>query len=292
MKPKQPFSLPSLPVLGAIAISLALAGCVVGPNADVERARASVLVARQDPHVVTYAPLQLSEAEQTLNRAERIWNDTGDRVEAAHLAYIAEHQAHTAVAKAQEGVAEAEARQLADERERLRLSARAREAELATDRAREATLRAREATILAQEATSRAQQELVALRARETDRGFVVTLPEDVLFEYDRAELRPGATRDLYPLVTFLRDHPERTLLIEGHSDNIGPSSYNLDLSRNRAATVRDFLVRNGISPDRIIAYGYGESYPVASNTTEAGRQLNRRVEVVISHEGRRVVVR
>jgi outer membrane protein OmpA-like peptidoglycan-associated protein len=119
-----------------------------------------------------------------------------------------------------------------------------------------------------------------------------MTLEENVLFEYNRADLKPGAMRNLYPLVTFLKDHPTRTLIIEGHTDSTGSDSYNLDLSHRRAAVVRDFLILNGISSDRVMARGYGEAYPVVANDTAAGRLQNRRVEVVISHEGQRVAER
>jgi outer membrane protein OmpA-like peptidoglycan-associated protein len=295
MERKQTHRLFSFATLGAIAISLTLAGCAVGPNADIQRARTSLLLAQQDSQVVTYAPAQLREAEQTLDRAERLWNDTGNRIEVAHLSYIAEQQANIAVAKAQESVAEAEARRLADEREQVRLSMRAREAEFANERAREATIRAQEATARAQEATTRAQlieRELTGLHARDTERGLVMTLPEDTWFEYNRAELRPGATHDLYPLVTYLREHPDRTLLIEGYTDNLGSESYNLDLSRFRAGAVQDFLVHNGITSNRIIAYGYGEAHPVASNDTAVGRQQNRRVEIILLLPGQSLTVR
>jgi len=80
--------------------------------------------------------------------------------------------------------------------------------------------------------------------------------------------------------------------VIEGHTDSTGSDSYNQELSQRRAEAVRNFLVSNGITGDRIVARGYGESYPVTVNTTEAGRQQNRRVEVVIAHEGQRVVER
>jgi OOP family OmpA-OmpF porin len=281
----------SFAILGALTASMAFAGCAVGPNADIQRARAVVTTAQQDSQVVTYAPAQLREAEQTLNRADVVWHDTGDRIEAANLSYIAEQQANIAVAKAQENVAEAEARRLVDERDRIQL----RGAQVATERAREATLQAQEATARAQQALTRAQlmeEELAALHARDTDRGLTMNLQEDVLFEYHSATLKPSATRDLYPLVTFLREHPDRTLVIEGYTDSLGSESYNLDLSRSRAAAVRAFLVINGITSDRIIAYGYGEAYPVATNNTEVGRQQNRRVEIVISYPGQSVAVR
>lgn len=90
--------------------------------------------------------------------------------------------------------------------------------------------------------------------------------------------------------MAFFREHPQRTVLIEGYTDSRGSDAYNLGLSERRAEAVQDFLLENGISPDRVRARGYGKAYPVASNATEAGRLQNRRVEVVISEEGKPAV--
>jgi len=127
----------------------------------------------------------------------------------------------------------------------------------------------------------RLEQELAKLKAEETERGLVLTLG-DVLFESNRSDLKAESLHDLYVLVTFLKEHPNRNILIEGHTDSVGTEGYNLELSEQRVAAVRDFLVRNGIDLERISERGYGQAYPVASNATKSGRQENRRVEVVI----------
>ena len=132
------------------------------------------------------------------------------------------------------------------------------------------------------------ERELAALKARETAHGLVLTLG-DVLFAPNQSEPTTAAMRKLSPLVTILKDQPQRSIRIEGYTDSRGPESYNLDLSQRRADAVRDFLIDNGISPRRITARGYGEAVPVASNTTLAGRRENRRVEVIVPREGRRV---
>jgi OOP family OmpA-OmpF porin len=274
--------------LAGVSLAALVAGCSGQRPASLDRAQSSLRQAQQDPAVVRYAPVQLSEAQATLTRAERVWDDDGDREETSHLAYVTEQQAGVAVAVARQKVAEEEVQRLRAQQDNIRIGAREREAELARQRADAATGRA-------QAAVSRAQaleQELAALKAEETERGLVMTLQEGVLFEYNKAELKSGAMRNLEPLVTFLREHPERTLVIEGHTDSTGSDSYNQELSQRRAEAVRNFLVSNGITGDRIVARGYGESYPVTVNTTEAGRQQNRRVEVVIAHEGQRVVER
>jgi outer membrane protein OmpA-like peptidoglycan-associated protein len=231
--------------------------------------------------VVQNAPTYLSDAQNTLAHAEREWASDNDSAEASHLAYVAEQKTAIAVAVAQQRVAEAELRQLHAQRDDILLNARAREAELARERAVAAALRAEDLA-----------QELAALKARDTERGLVMTLQENVLFDYDRADLKPGAMHNLDPLITFLKNHPTRTITIEGYTDSTGSEAYNFDLSQRRAAAVRDFLVMNGISPDRIMARGYGESYPVATDDTAAGRLQNRRVEIVISHPGQRVAER
>jgi OmpA-OmpF porin, OOP family len=126
------------------------------------------------------------------------------------------------------------------------------------------------------------ERELADLKARETAPGLVLTLG-DVLFTPDQSEPTPAALRKLSPLVTILKDQPQRSIRIEGYTDSRGPESYNLDLSQRRAGAVRDFLIENGISPQRITARGYGEVVQVASNTTRAGRQANRRVEMIVA---------
>jgi outer membrane protein OmpA-like peptidoglycan-associated protein len=165
---------------------------------------------------------------------------------------------------------------------------------------RKAALAERKASVAKREAklakeidtqTARLEQELAELRARETERGLILTLG-DVLFESDQAQLTADAMRKLYPLVTLLKENSGRDITIEGFTDSNGAESYNLNLSQQRADAVGDFLVANGINPERINARGYGEANPVASNVNETGRRENRRVEVVVMREGDRVANR
>ncbi|MDX1531810.1 MAG: OmpA family protein [Rhodothermales bacterium] len=137
----------------------------------------------------------------------------------------------------------------------------------------------------AEAALARAQelaQQVNELEAELTRRGLVLTLG-DVLFDTGQATLKPGADRTVNALVTFLNENPERSVLIEGFTDEVGSEASNLDLSQRRADAVRAALVERGIAGTRIRTRGYGEAYPVASNATAAGRQQNRRVEIVIS---------
>jgi outer membrane protein OmpA-like peptidoglycan-associated protein len=188
-------------------------------------------------------------------------------------------------ATAEKKAAEVQIQQATEERDQVLLQARTREAQRAQQEAAQATQQAHTATAQAQAATSQVQQlqqELAALQAQQTERGLVLTLG-DVLFETGKADLRPGALQNLYPLVTFLQKYPERRVLIEGHTDNVGADAYNLDLSQRRADAVRDFLLQNGVKAAQLATRGYGKASPVASNATAEGRQRNRRVELIIS---------
>jgi outer membrane protein OmpA-like peptidoglycan-associated protein len=128
----------------------------------------------------------------------------------------------------------------------------------------------------------RAEQELTDLQAKHTDRGVVVTLG-DVLFATGSSELQEGSQRSISRLTAFLNEHPQRTVRIEGFTDSVGSDAYNQNLSEQRAASVAGALARDGVDRSRIQTRGYGKSYPVASNDSAAGRQQNRRVEVIIS---------
>jgi outer membrane protein OmpA-like peptidoglycan-associated protein len=108
----------------------------------------------------------------------------------------------------------------------------------------------------------------------------------DILFDVDQATLKPGAMQNLFRLVTFLKQYPDRGVLVEGHTDSTGSDTYNLSLSEQRAESVRSFLTQNGIGAARVLARGYGKAYPVAGNDTSAGRQRNRRVDLVILRAG------
>lgn|SRR5262245_9006622 len=127
---------------------------------------------------------------------------------------------------------------------------------------------------------SGAEQGLADLKAQETEPRLVLTLG-DVRFASDEAKLAPGARRQLDPLVRRLKAQRQRHIRVAGYADSSGAEATNLELSQRRADAVRDFLVANGINPDRITARGYGEANPVGSNATAAGRKDNRRVEVL-----------
>ncbi len=129
-----------------------------------------------------------------------------------------------------------------------------------------------------------AQQEgqLKELNARQTARGLVITLG-DLLFGTDKAQLNSGGMRNVQKLAEFLNQYPLQKVLVEGYTDSTGSSSYNQDLSDQRAGAVRTALLDNGVGSDRVSTHGYGEAFPVSGNDTASGRQMNRRVEIILS---------
>lgn len=256
--------------IGAV-LWLSAVGCsTVAENPALSQARLTYTQAEQNPHITTHAPVAMREAEQTMQQAERVWAADRDEEEVQHLAYVTERRVEIAQAIAEQKMAEAEIQRLAEERERVLLESRTREAQQAQQTAQEAKARA-----------TQLDQELRALQAKETERGLELTL-SDILFEVNKAELKPGAMRNLYQLAEFARQNPTRNMLIEGHTDSTGAESYNLDLSQRRADAVGNFLIDHGVSPERITTRGYGQAYPIAPNDTATGRQQNRRVEVVV----------
>lgn len=215
---------------------------------------------------------------------------------------MAERQAQLAVAIAERKMAENERERLIKERDKILLEARERELERARSEAearsleleqarKEAEAKAQEsemARLQSEEAIAKRKQlesELEELKAKQTERGIVLTLG-DILFGTGKDVLMPSAVNTIDKLVKFLEKYQNRNVLIEGHTDSVGSETYNLGLSQRRADAVRAALISKGISENRITAKGYGESRPVASNTTAAGRQQNRRVEIVILGEG------
>ncbi len=260
-----------------LAFALALvAGCATAPPANLEEARASYAAAQADSAVLHNAAAELDIASRTLAEAERARSPG----EAAHLAYLAEQRSRIAreIGHARANEREAlEARLKEVEEERDRAQARAKEIEQERDLNDRLAAQVR-----------RLQAQVADLQARETERGWILTLGSDLLFDPGQAKLKPGGRRAIANLARFMRQYPERSIAIEGFTDSSGSPRSNQRLSQRRAAAVRDALVREGIEPGRIVARGLGAAYPVASNENPGGRQLNRRVEILLGEiEGR-----
>ena len=190
--------------------------------------------------------------------------------------------------------AEADAARLAAERAKSeaqtaidRLAAERADAEA---RASAATQSAEQAERERAELRERLQQQLnIILETRESARGLIVNM-SDVLFDTDRATLKPGAREKLAKVAGMLSTYPGLEIEVEGHTDSVGSDEYNQSLSERRAASVRDYLVSQGIPRETIEAMGFGESRPVVGNQTASGRQQNRRVELIVSGEAIDVV--
>jgi len=149
--------------------------------------------------------------------------------------------------------------------------------------------RARKTAAKAEMEKQELRQQLVTqfnaiLQTRDSPRGLIVNMT-DVLFDTGKSTLKPGAREKLAKISGIVMAHPGLSLIVEGHTDSVGTEEFNLTLSENRAAAVRDFLVQQGVKGSMIGVHGFGESQPVASNDTPIGRQLNRRVEMVVSGE-------
>lgn len=150
---------------------------------------------------------------------------------------------------------------------------------------------ARQRTLDAESRSRLLEAQLLELQARKTDRGMVVTLG-DVLFDTNRAQLKTGGVRNVERLADFVRQYPQRNVMIEGFTDSTGSESRNQELSDERAGAVRTALLGMGIGTERITSRGYGDAYPVAGNETAAGRQMNRRVEIVVSDDSGSIAAR
>jgi outer membrane protein OmpA-like peptidoglycan-associated protein len=259
-------------VLAVAAIGLV--SCATTPHnyPELTQARADVTAAQANPDAMRYAQLQVQKAEDYLQQAEAAAK-AGQVETLRHFAYLAEQQTKIALENAAEKTADAHVASAETERQQVQLEVRARE-----------VARAKEQAAAATEALKQAQAELADLHAKQTDRGTVITLG-DVLFDTGHAELKSGAFKPISELARFLRDHPERRVLIEGFTDNVGSDDLNQSLSQRRADAVRSALVNQGIATDRIDTVGRGKEFPVASNDDASGRQLNRRVELTISDE-------
>jgi outer membrane protein OmpA-like peptidoglycan-associated protein len=227
---------------------------------------------------------QAAEADRLAAEQRRI-----DAENAAERAARDRAQAEQALSAAERAKADAERARLEAERAQQTLSEQRAAAEAARLASEQNAATARQAAERAEleraELRERLQRQLnVILETRETARGLIVNV-SDVLFDTAQSTLKPGAREKLARVAGILAAHPDLTLEVDGHTDSVGNESYNQGLSERRAQAVRAYLVQQGIQPDAIAALGYGESQPVASNDIAAGRQQNRRVELVVSGE-------
>jgi outer membrane protein OmpA-like peptidoglycan-associated protein len=291
-----------------MAVGLLAACASTTPSPALEEARIAVTTAAGDPAVNQYAQLELKQATDALAKADSEWADDRDTSETNHLAYLARQRAEIATNAARARQLDANIKQAGAEADRIRLQARtqeadaarmradaqARNAQLAQQQAMSAEQRAAQQQAQAAAATAQAnaardrvralEAQMREMEAQQTERGLLVTLG-DVLFAFNKAELSAPAGPRLDKLASFLKQFPERKLLIEGYTDSVGGDSYNQELSERRAQAVRDALAQRGVDASRITARGYGKAHPVADNASPEGRAMNRRVEIVIADD-------
>ncbi len=296
-------------ILLATAV-LTLSACASNPKTTnlLEQVRAEHAQAQSNPKVATYAALEMQSATEALAKAEAAAKERESLETVDKLAYLTKQKIALANEVASRKSAEADIAGAAAIRDQVRLDQRTQEANQARMKAEEAERAAQaarnaaavatqqkniaqanesDAQRLAAEALARNQQleaQLSELSAKKTERGLIITLG-DVLFSVDQARLNADGVRMVQRLATVLQQNPKRVVLVEGFTDSTGSSQHNQDLSDRRAAAVRDALLDLGVARTQISVRGYGEAYPVAPNDTAMNRQLNRRVEIVLSDE-------
>ncbi len=263
----------------------------------VQAAETSRLLAikRQDDERIAREKKEAADREA----ASRAQADEAARQKAQADLQAAEsaRQAEAEARRAAEEKAAADAARANEETARLQAEqaqAAAQQQQLQAEQARllqqQAELKAQEADRLRAQA-EQAQQQLreqllqqfnLILETRDTARGLIVNM-SDVLFDFNKFTLRPAAREKLAKISGIILSHPGLRLEVDGYTDSIGGDAYNFKLSEQRAGAVRDYLAGEGLPADGLTAFGFGKDNPVASNQTAAGRQKNRRVELVVS---------
>ena len=285
-----------------LASALLLGACASTPTTTpmLDQARGDFVAANNNPQVSSYAPLEFKQASEALEQANAAAAKRDSLEQIDKLAYIAKQKIATAREVAKQKAAEADIANSGKVRDQVRLEARTAEADrakadaaasqaqatAAQGQAADAQRAAAEADARTREAQARSAQleaMMSELQAKKTERGLIITIG-DVLFASGQATLTPAGMGNLRKLAEVLAQNPERTVLVEGFTDSVGGAAYNLALSERRAAAVRNALVGMGVAPQRVAMKGYGEAFPVAPNDTAGNKQLNRRVEIVLSN--------
>jgi outer membrane protein OmpA-like peptidoglycan-associated protein len=293
---------------GMAVAMLAMAGCATAKKPDTLTQAESIyqsLEARggnesvEAEMIKTRVALDTARMAVTMNRAQAYVDG---------VSYVALRQAQTAEAEEKRRVAlrmtdslktarlnrllslsEAQKAQLAQQQQ---LS----QEEIAALRVRSSTAEQRADSLrrAVEEANAKLNDALTQLRSlvaeitniKETSRGLVISL-SDILFDVNQATLKPGAANNVQKIAAILNQYPNYNISVEGHTDSQGSDAYNQSLSERRAAAVRMQLISGGVPEARITSKGFGETQPVASNDTPAGRQQNRRVEVIVLGAGK-----
>jgi len=303
------------PVLVAVATLIGACSSVPTTTGLLEQARSDYRVVQSNPNTQTYAPLEMKQASEAMALANVEANDRASAAKVDQLAYLAKQKIALTQEVTKRKMAEAEVANAGKQRDQMLLDQRTNEANAANisaDRAKQDALLAQSKTAQAQRETQIAQvnaanaqrqaQEAQArsaqmeallndLAAKKTARGMVITLG-DVLFGTDLSSLTPAGMNTAQKLANVLQQNPQLTVLVEGFADSTGAADYNQALSERRAGAVQNALQGFGIARERVAMRGYGEAYPLAANDSAGNRQLNRRVEIVLSDDNGKVMAR
>lgn len=276
-------SLVSLSLLAAVGCGSTL------PPKELVDARAAYQSASKGA-AATQSPAELHVAKQSLDQAERSFNDDGDTPQTKDYSYIAtrkaqlaEASANTLVAQKEKDKAERDAQNLTSDQLRnaqKELSSTKQNLEKTQDQLAAEKV-AREA---AEKKAAQAMADLQKIAAvKQESRGMVITLSGSVLFASNESTLLPAAMVKLNEVAdALIKGNPDANITVEGHTDSQGQRQYNMDLGAKRAEAVRGQLVSRGVATDRIKAVGIGPDRPVADNKTAEGRANNRRVEIIV----------
>ena len=303
------------PVLLAVAVVVGACGSTPKTTSLLDQTRSEYRMAQSNPNVAKYAPLEMTQASVAMEQANASANKGDSMADIDKLAYLARQQIALTQEVTKQKTAEAAVVNAGKERDQVRLDQRTNEANVAKMNAEKSMQAAQAAksdaaqaqfeTRVAQDDAAAAQRQtqqaqahsanleaqLADLAAKKTERGLVITLG-DVLFGTGAASLTPEGMRTTQKLADVLQQNPQRTVLIEGFTDSTGAAAYNQDLSERRAASVQRALQDQGVNRERVAMRGYGESHPVAANDTTSNRQLNRRVEIVLSDNSGKIGAR
>lgn len=219
------------------------------------------------------AAVALQEAEQALQHAENL-KDANDM---KHLAYLAKRQSEIAMRIAERKIMRAERETMIEKQVEFLKELN----KLEDQTVEEEAAAIRSALISEQQKSRQLQNQLVELESTQTERGLVLSFG-NVLFETGEANLPKDTIHNIDKVAEFLEQNPQKKVLIECHTDDRGSDTYNLNLSQQRANSIKRLLLDRNIASNRIFAKGHGESQPIATNETELGRQANRRSEIII----------
>lgn len=282
--------------LSASLVAL-LAGCgTAAVPQELMDARAAYAEAAKGP-AADLAPAQLDTAKQSLDSAQRSFDDDGPSQTTKDLAYVAQRRAE--IAAAEGGREKAERKRAAADKdfkntqieglqktkEQLEAERKAREASSNEVNKTKAELAAEKAARA--EAEKKAAAAMASLaeiaKVKEESRGVVITLSGSVLFATGKSDLLPIAQEKLNQVAKALNDQGFKGIVVQGYTDSVGSAADNDRLSLRRAQSVRDYLVTRGVPSEKATAEGKGASNPVADNKTADGRAENRRVEIVVT---------